>query len=96
MVRGEPAQAIEVLEQSVASFRKMGFAGELGMALGGLALAQHLLKQEVHAKDALQESLGIAVETHGRFTLLNPAGCPGSDCWQMLAGGSKLWRLIQP
>jgi tetratricopeptide (TPR) repeat protein len=69
MVRIEPAQAIVVLEQSVASFRKMGFLSELGMALGGLALAQHLLKQKEQARDSLQESLCIAVETHGRFTL---------------------------
>jgi len=69
LVQGNPTQALVDLQQSVANFRKMGFAGELGMALGGLALTHNLLKQVATAKDALQESLGIAVETHGRFTL---------------------------
>lgn len=46
LVQDEPTQALMDLHQSVDSFRQMGFAGELGMALGGLALAQRWMGQE--------------------------------------------------
>ena len=51
----------------------MGFVGELGTALGGLALLQHTLKQEEQAWESLQEALHITVEIHGRVTLFTLA-----------------------
>ena len=70
-VQGKPAKGLEDLQQSVASLRKMGFAGELGMALGGLALAQHLLGREDQAWESLEEALSIAFETRSRFAIFN-------------------------
>jgi tetratricopeptide (TPR) repeat protein len=68
-VQGNLGQSLMDLEEAVSSFRQMGFAGELGMALGGLALAQHSLRQEEQAWASLQEAMMIAVKTHSRFTL---------------------------
>ncbi len=69
IAQGDSAQALPDLQRSVAGFRQMGFAGELGMALGGLALAQHNLKQEEQGWASLQEALMISVNTNSRFTL---------------------------
>jgi predicted ATPase len=66
---GEAEQALSDLYQGVAGFRQMKFAGELGMALGGFALAQQRLGQENPARESLQEALYIEVGTHSRFTL---------------------------
>ncbi len=70
LVRGDPLGALVDIQTSVSNLRKMGFAGELSMALGGLALAQHRLGQEQQAWASLLEALRIAVETHSRFTLI--------------------------
>jgi tetratricopeptide (TPR) repeat protein len=69
LVLGKPEQALTDFQHSNADLRQMGFAGELGIALGGQALAQHLLGQKDHAWDSLNEALKIAIETHSRFTL---------------------------
>jgi tetratricopeptide (TPR) repeat protein len=70
LARGDPLGALVDVQTSVSNLRKMGFAGELGMALGGLAVAQHKLGQEQQAWVSLLEALRFAIETHSRFTLV--------------------------
>jgi len=56
-------QAGEYLQQSVLRYRQMHFAGELGWALGGLALAQEASGQTEAACNSLLEALNIAAQT---------------------------------
>jgi len=69
LVNGDESQVITDIQEGVSSYRHMHFFEELGMALGGLALAQHMFGQEQQAWTTLQEVMHIAVETHGRFTI---------------------------
>ena len=74
-----PAQAVEYFQESVRRYRQMQFTGELGWALGGLALALEADGQPEAAQDALLEALDIADQnpqhvhhahlpaSHGRF-----------------------------
>ena len=73
LVQGRPAQGQAELLESVERYRKQSAAGELGMALGGLVLAELALEHKEAAQGALQEALGIAVETHSHFTSMT--------CW---------------
>jgi DNA-binding SARP family transcriptional activator/predicted ATPase len=70
IVMGDSANTLANLENSVAGFRQMGFAGELGMAIAGLALAQHAAEQCERAWVSLREALRLAVETRSRFTMM--------------------------
>jgi len=86
-------QGLVDLQQSVASLRQMRFAGELGMALAGLALAQHLLGQEELAWASLEEALQIALKPtadsqYSIWVLRWPC------CWLILATGSWQWKHI--
>jgi tetratricopeptide (TPR) repeat protein len=73
LLQKEASQAIVFIQHSVVSYRQMGFAGELGMALGALALAQHILGQAESAWNTMQEALSIAIKTHNRATLITLA-----------------------
>ena len=65
------ALALETLQQSVARYRQMQFAGELGWALGGLALAQAAAGQSEPARANLVEALNIASQTHSMFPMIS-------------------------
>jgi hypothetical protein len=51
----------------------MGFAGELGMALGALSIAQHQLREDRQAWASLREAVDIFVKVRSRFTLFTLA-----------------------
>ena len=69
LLQGNIEQALADLQNGVTGFRQMKFAGELGMALAGLALAQQKTGQDIQAWDSLRKALHIAVDTRSRFTL---------------------------
>ncbi len=69
IIQGNPSGALSDFQESVAKFRRMGFAGELSMALSGLALVEHLLGHVQVAKVFMKEAIQIAVKSHSRFTL---------------------------
>ncbi len=73
LLEKEASSAIALLQQSAINYRQMGFTGELGTALGGLALVQHMQGLEEQAWASLNEALCIAVSIHGRITLLTLA-----------------------
>jgi tetratricopeptide (TPR) repeat protein len=70
LLQGNANRALELLKHSVDGFRKMKFTGELAMALGGLALAQHLLGEEKPALASLVEALRLTAASHNRLSLL--------------------------
>ncbi len=70
LLQGDAKRALELLQPSVDGFRQMKFSGELAMALGGLALAQHRLGEEKPALASLGEALRLAAASHNRLSLL--------------------------
>ena len=70
LAQGHLAQAHEYFQEGINRYRRMQFAGELGMALGGLALAQELDGQPEAAQAALIEALQIGVKHHNMATML--------------------------
>ena len=67
---GQHDQACEHFHEMVGRYRRMQFAGELSMALGGLALAQIAAGQIEAAQLNLLEALPIAEKTHNMAALL--------------------------
>ena len=64
VVQGRLTDALDYFSQVVQRYRSMQFAGELGMAFCGLALAQSAAGQAEAARDNLREALLIAEKTH--------------------------------
>jgi tetratricopeptide (TPR) repeat protein len=63
VVQGRLEQALDHFSQGVERYRSMQFAGELGMGLGGLSLAQAAAGQVEAARENLREALEIAEQT---------------------------------
>ena len=70
LAEGHVEPALEYFLESVARYRQMQFAGELGWALGGLSLAQDATRQSEAAQASLVEALTIAAKTHSMFTMI--------------------------
>ena len=70
VVQGRLTDALDYFSQVVQRYRSMQFAGELGMAFCGLALAQSAAGQAEAARDNLREALLIAEKTHNMATML--------------------------
>jgi tetratricopeptide (TPR) repeat protein len=64
VVQGRVTDALDYFSQVVQRYRSMQFAGELGMGLCGLALAQSAAGQAEAARDSLREALLITEKTH--------------------------------
>lgn len=67
---GRPAQAVEHFQESVRGHREMQYKPELGLALGGLALALEMSGQPEEARSTLLEALGLAAQTRNVFPLM--------------------------
>jgi predicted ATPase/DNA-binding SARP family transcriptional activator len=64
VVQGRLIDALNYFSQVVQRYRSMQFAGELGMAFSGLALAHCAAGQAEAARDNLREALLIVEKTH--------------------------------
>jgi predicted ATPase/DNA-binding SARP family transcriptional activator len=64
VVQGRLIDALDYFSEVVQRYRSMQFAGELGMAFCGLALAQSAAGQAEAARNNLGEALLIAEKTH--------------------------------
>jgi DNA-binding SARP family transcriptional activator/predicted ATPase len=69
LAQGHLAEAIQYIQDSVSRYRQMQFTGEVGLVLGGLALAQFANGQMEAAKALLIEALQIAQKTHNMLAL---------------------------
>ena len=67
---GNIDQALSDYAEMVERYRRMQFGGELGMALGGLALAQSAAGQSDAARVSLQEALPIAAKTRNLSAMI--------------------------
>ena len=70
VVQGRLTDALDYFSQTVQRYRSMQFAGELGMAFCGLALAQTAAGQAEAARESLRESLLIVLKTHNISAIL--------------------------
>ena len=70
LAQGHLAQAHEYFQEGITRYSRMQFAGELGMALGGLALAQEMCGQLEAAQATLVEALQIVVKNRNLATML--------------------------
>lgn len=66
---GHSSEAVEYFQESTRRYRDMNFAGELGWALGGLALALEANAQPEAAREALVEALHLAEITQSMATM---------------------------
>ena len=70
LAQGKSEQAIELFTESASRYRQMQFKGELGWALGGLALAQEMNQQPENALGSLIEALHLAENSHSTAAML--------------------------
>jgi DNA-binding SARP family transcriptional activator/predicted ATPase len=66
LLLGNTNRSLELLQQSVVGYRQMKNIRELGIPLGGLALAQYLMGEQKQAQATLVEALRLAVTSHSR------------------------------
>jgi hypothetical protein len=63
-MQGRAEQAVEHLREGTRRYRELKHAAEMGMALGGLAIALEATEQPQAAKEALLEALYVPDNAH--------------------------------